>query len=125
MTMALTPTVARPAQALSEVFDQVFGPIYSPFQSWMAGSQGMLANVYEVGDAYQAAFLIPGIDPQSLEVTALGNTITVAGTRQVEEPEGAKTVWQEFSAAQFNRQIGLPVEVDPAAIEATYTNGVL
>src|SRR5919202_1840512 len=89
MTTALMPTAAAPAQALSELFHQVFGPTYGPFQGWMAGSQAMLANVYEVGDAYQAAFLIPGIDPQSLQVTALGNTITVAGTRELAEPDGS------------------------------------
>ena len=127
MTTALMPTVARPAQALSEFFDRVFGPTYSPFQGWIAGPQGVLANVYELGDAYQATFLIPGIDPQTLEVTALGNTLAVAGSRQLAEPEGGRTVWQEFSPgpAQFSRQIALPAEVDPAQITATYTNGVL
>ena len=125
MTTALMPTVARPAQALSEFFDRVFGPTYSPFQGWIAGPQGVLANVYELGDTYQAAFLIPAIDPQTLDVTALGNTLTVAGSRQVAEPEGGKTVWQEYGPAQFSRQIALPVEVDPAQIQATYTNGVL
>ena len=122
----MVPTITGPAQTLSQMFDRVFGPVYSPFSGgWLTGSQGVLANVYEAGDTYQAVFLIPGIDPQTLQVTALGNTITVAGTRQVAEPEGGKLVWQEFGSAEFSRQIGLPVEVDPAKIEATYTNGVL
>jgi HSP20 family protein len=125
MTTALMPTAARPAQALSGLFDQVFGPIYSPFFSGGTSAQGVLANVYDFGEHYQAAVLIPGIDPQGLQVTALGNTITVAGTRQVGMPEGAKTVWQEFGEAQFSRQIALPLEVDPAKIAATYTNGTL
>ena len=40
-------------------------------------------------------------------------------------PEGASTIWEEFCPTEFSRQIGLPVDVDPAKIEATYTNGVL
>src|SRR5690242_3259814 len=126
MANALAPTITRPAQAMSELFDQVFGPIYHPF--WSGGSSsslGVLANVYEVGDAYQAYCLVPGIDPESLEVSAFGNTLTIAGTRTVMQPEGGKTVWQEFGQAQFGRQITLPVDVDPNAIQATYANGVL
>jgi HSP20 family protein len=126
MSTALMPTAARPAQSLSEVFDRVFGPTYSVFNRFGAQSyQTLPTNVYEVGDTYQVAMLIPGIDPQSIQVTALGNTITVAGGMQLSTPEGAKAVWEEFSPTQFSRQIGLAVDVDPAGIQATYTNGVL
>ena len=123
--MALMPTVPRPTQALSALFDQVFGPDYSPYFGGGLSWHGVLANVYDFGQYYQAAFLTPGIDPHALEVTALGNTITVAGTRQVDAPESAKTIWQEFGEEQFSRQIALPLEVDPEKIEATFTNGVL
>jgi HSP20 family protein len=125
MNTALLPTAAHPALALSDWFDRAFGPTYSPFFGQMSTSADVLANVYELGDSYQVAFITPGIDPQSIQVTALANTITVAGTRQVGEPEAAKAVWQEFGPAQFSRQIALPVEVDPNKIEATYSNGIL
>ena len=126
MTTSLTPTAARPAQSLSEFFDGVFGPTYSAFNG--SGTQtcdGLPTNVYELGDTYQLAMLIPGIDPQSIQVTALANTISVAGSMQLSTPEGAKAVWEEFSPTQFRRQVGLPVELDPAGIEATYRDGVL
>ena len=126
MTTALMPTAARPAQSPSELFDRVFGPVYSAFSGFGTPRyQSAPANVYELGDAYQIAFLIPGIDPQSIQVTALGNSITVSGGMQLPTPEGATAVWEEFYPAQFSRQIGLPVEVDPAKIVAAYTNGVL
>jgi HSP20 family protein len=126
MTTALMPTAARPAQSVSELFDRVFGPVYSAFNGFRTPTyQSVPANVYELGDTYQIALLIPGIDPQSIQVTALGNTITVAGEMQVSTPEGANAVWEEFCPSQFSRQIGLPVEVDAAKIEATCTNGVL
>src|SRR5579859_2396845 len=118
MTMALTPTAARPAQSLPELFDRVFGPVYSAFNGFATATyQGLPANVYELGDTYQIALLIPGIDPQSIQVTALGNTITVAGEMQVSTPDGANAVWEEFCPSQLGRQIGLLVEVDPAKID--------
>ena len=60
-------------------------------------------------------------------VTALGNTMTVAGSMQLAQPEGGRFVWQEFSQGptQFRREITLPTEVDPARVEARYQNGVL
>jgi len=126
MTNALTRSTARPVQSLSHFFDRVFGPTYSAVTGFGTQTyQGGPSNVYEVGDTYQISFLVPGIDPQSIQVTALGNTVTVEGGMQLSTPEGATVVWEEFSPTQFSRQVGLPVEVDPAKIEATYTNGVL
>ena len=126
MTTALLPTAPGTSQNLSQFFDRVFGPVYSSFSALGTPTyQGVPANVYEVGDTYQIALLIPGIDPQSIQVTALGNSITVSGGMQLSTPEGASSVWEEFCPMQFNRQISLPVEVDPETIQATYTNGVL
>ena len=126
MTTALSPTAPGTSQSLSQFFDRVFGPVYSTFSALGTPThQGAPANVYEVGDAYQIALLIPGIDPESIQVTALGNSITVSGGMQLSTPEGAIAIWEEFCPMQFNRQISLPVEVDPATIQATVTNGVL
>ena len=55
----------------------------------------------------------------------LRNTITVSGSLEVGQPEGAKTVWQEFGPSQFRRQIGLPAEVNAEQIQAAYRNGIL
>ena len=126
MTTALTTSTARPAQSLSQFFDRVFGPTISAVTGFGTQTyQGVPSNVYEVGETYQISLLIPGVDPQSIQVTALGNTITVAGRMQLSTPEGANVVWEEFSPTQFSRQVALPVEVDPAQMQATYTNGVL
>ena len=126
MTTALMPTAPGTSQSLSQFFDRVFGPVYSSFGGlWTPTYQGVPANVYELGDTYQIAFLVPGIDPHSIQVTALGNTVTVSGGMQLSTPEGATAVWEEFCPMQFDRQIALPVEVDPSTMQATYTNGVL
>lgn len=60
-------------QQLVGVFDRVFGPIYTRFNAIGSTSyQGVPANVYELGDTYQIVCLIRGIDPESIQVTALG-----------------------------------------------------
>jgi len=111
---------------LSEAFDRVFRTAVMP----VGGSDGgtastVAANIWETSDAYQIALLAPGSRPEDIEITALGNTVTVAGSVELSQPEGAKSVWQEFGPSRFRRQIGLPAEVDSEHIEAAYRNGVL
>jgi HSP20 family protein len=111
---------------LSAAFDRLFESAFTPVVGSTGGtSSGIAANVWETGDGYQIALLVPGIEPEHLEVTALRNTITVSGSLEVGQPEGAKAVWQEFGSGQFRRQIGLPAEVNGDAIQAAYRNGVL
>ena len=126
--LARTNNYARPAERgmlpLRDAFDQWFESAFTPMFATGA-PEGIKANIWETDEAYQIALLIPGASPENVEVTALGNTITVASTWTAPQPEGAKAVWQEFHGSQFRRQIGLPAEVDSEHIEAAYQNGVL
>ena len=111
---------------LSAAFDRWFEQAFTPVMGSSGGtSSGIAANVWETDDGYQIALLAPGVDPEHVEITVLGKTITVSGAREVGQPEGAKTIWQEFGPGQFRRQIGLPAEVNSDAIQAAYRNGIL
>jgi HSP20 family protein len=127
MTTALMTTGSRSGMALPDLLDRLFGSIYTPGFGIDGAYRGLPTNVYEVGDTFLVAMLIPGANPDSIQVTALGNTMTVAGSMQLALPEGGRFVWQEFNPGptQFRREIALPTEVDPAKIEARYQNGVL
>ena len=128
--LARTNTYARPSNSgmlpLREAFDRLFESAFTPIVGSDAGTySGMKANIWETDDAYQVALLVPGASPENVEVTALKNTITVSGTLDAWQPEGATAIWQEFGPGQFRRQIGLPAEVDSEHIEAAYQHGVL
>jgi HSP20 family protein len=111
---------------LSAAFDRLLQSAFTPVTGGHGDmSSGVAANIWETNDAYQIALLAPGIDPEQVEITALRNTITVAGSLEVGQPEGAKTIWQEFGPSQFRRQIGLPSEVEGDGIQAAYRNGIL
>ena len=111
---------------LATAFDRLFESAFTPVMGSNGGtSTGVAANVWETGDSYQIALLAPGVDPEKIEITAHRNTITVSGSLEVGQPEGAKTIWQEFGPSQFRRQIGLPLDVNADAIEAAYRNGIL
>jgi HSP20 family protein len=116
----------RPMLSARDVFDRLFENAFTPiFGEGTVGSSWVRANVWDTNDGYQVALLLPGVDPEGVEISALGNTITVAGKLDVSQPEGGRVVWQEFGPAEFRRQIGLPMDVDSERIEAAYRNGIL
>jgi len=70
---------------------------------------------------------VPGVDPAELEMTVMGNTLTLAGERKEFDPAGAAFVWHrnERGVGTFQRTIELPGEIDNGTIAATCKNGVL
>jgi len=125
-TNDVTRSTDRGVLPLRDAFDRLWESAFTPVASAGIGSYaGIKANIWETDEAYQVALLMPGADPESFEVSALGNTITVAGSLTAPQPEEAKAIWQEFGPSQFRRQIGLPAEVESDHIEAAYQNGIL
>jgi HSP20 family protein len=85
-----------------------------------------LINLLEDKDNFYVEALTPGIDPQSMNVTATENHLTLSG-----EKSGAGDIKPEAfhrnerASGKFVRTIDLPVEIDEAQIQAEYKNGLL
>ena len=114
-----------PVMSLRDAFDRLFDNAFTPVMGGSSDSSGIATNVWEMGDGYQVAMLMPGVNPEQITLTTLGNTITVEGSLGLSQPEGARVVWQEFGPSQFRRQIGLPADVDGDKVQAEYHNGIL
>jgi HSP20 family protein len=68
----------------------------------------------------------PGIDPATLDVQIEKGVLTVAGERKREVPGEESTVHiDERFDGRFRRVVTLPDDIDPAAVEARYRDGVL
>ena len=124
---AMTRWNDAPVMSLRDAFDRLFENAFTPVMGGSSGtsSAGIATNVWETGDGYQVAMVMPGVNPEQITLTTLGNTITVEGSLELSQPEGARVVWQEFGPSQFRRQIGLPADVDGDKIQAAYHNGIL
>jgi HSP20 family protein len=91
-----------------------------------AARQYPLVNLYDDGESFTVEALAPGVDPAHLNVTAMRNTLTIAG-----EKPGALGVpperihRSERAAGRFVRTVELPTEVDADGVSAQYRNGLL
>ncbi len=84
-------------------------------------------NVSEDKDHVYVEALAPGVDPDSLEITIVRDTLRVAGEKQPIRMEVKPEAYHrnERLAGKFIRAITLPVEVDGDKVSADYANGVL
>ena len=70
----------------------------------------------------------PGLDPASIDVNLDRGVLTIDGERKSGLPasDGKTTVHtNERFAGRFRRVVSLPDDIDPAAVEASYRDGVL
>jgi HSP20 family protein len=68
---------------------------------------------------------LPGVDPASVDVAALGRSLVVSGTRERPKVPGAHYQQVEIDYGPFQRQIDLGADVDPEHASATYERGML
>lgn len=70
-------------------------------------------------------FDVPGIDPESVDVTVDRGVLSVSVKRQEERAETDKFVVRERTIGTFTRRVSLSKSLNADAIEAAYNNGVL
>jgi HSP20 family protein len=70
-------------------------------------------------------FDLPGINPDSIEVTVDRGVLSVSATREEKYGEEENLFIRERTMGTFTRRVYLSDHLDAGAIEAAYTNGVL
>jgi len=108
---------------------------FDPFREldrWASEAMGaarvprlMPMDAYRHGEAYVLRFDLPGVDADSLEVTAENSTLTVRAQRPNDAPEGAQYIVSERSSGSYSRQVVLGDGLDVGAVNADYRDGVL
>ncbi|MCL5024496.1 MAG: Hsp20/alpha crystallin family protein [Nitrospirae bacterium] len=69
---------------------------------------------------------IPGIDPESLDISIVDKTLTLRGARRLEElKEGEAYHRRERWHGQLTKMVELPFAVDSSRVQARFLKGVL
>ena len=82
-------------------------------------------DAYRRDDQFFVHLDLPGVDAESIELTAENNMLTVSAERRFEYEEDDQVVIRERPQGQFTRQLLLGDSLDVDSIEANYENGVL
>jgi len=82
-------------------------------------------NMGATPDGISLYLFAAGLDPKTVELNIQRNLLTVAGERKIPVNKEATYYRQERFGGAFRRVIALPVDVDPAQVEARYRDGIL
>ncbi len=111
----------RLRQEVNRLFN-VFGPGTEPFASRVYPA----LNLTDDGNNFYVRAELPGIEPESLDISVVGDQLLIRGERKI-EPEEQKAGYhrRERESGFFRRTMTLPVKVDPGRVSADMKNGVL
>ncbi len=69
---------------------------------------------------------IPGVDPKDVDVSVVGNVVTLEGERKEDASIPADSLHRrERENGKFMRSVRLPYEVEAERVQARYENGIL
>jgi HSP20 family protein len=88
-------------------------------------SARMPMDAYRRGDAFVVHFDLPGVQPDTVDLTVEQNTLTVTAERSWSPVEGDEVVITERPQGTFSRQLMVGDSLDTERITARYDHGVL
>jgi HSP20 family protein len=75
---------------------------------------------------YVFQLALPGVDPKDVQVSMMGNVLTVKGERKADHDTAGNGYFaREVAYGTFQRRFELPEGVDAAQVEAKHVNGML
>ncbi|HEX6811271.1 MAG TPA: Hsp20/alpha crystallin family protein [Planctomycetota bacterium] len=109
-------------RSVEDLFNKFWGGFNRPtVDSWIPP-----VDLIETPQAYLLRLEIPGVNPDDVEVTLVGDTLTVRGEKRIVEKDADQT-WSltERLAGHFERSFRLPAPASTKEIEAEARHGVL
>lgn len=83
-------------------------------------------NIWTDGEGAIATAELPGIDPKTVDISIMGNSVTIRASRTTEEPmEGQSYHRRERWYGQFSRTVDMPYTINAEKVEAMFNRGVL
>lgn len=83
-------------------------------------------DVIEGPETIEVLADVPGVDAASIELTLVGNMLTIEGDKPAFEAGDDQTVHtRERTGGKFSRSVPMPVPVDPDKVTAEVSGGLL
>jgi HSP20 family protein len=113
------PTLTGLRRQMNRLFD--YFPGEEPAFDWLPA-----VNVTETPETVIVTAEVPGIEPKDIEISVVGDTLTLRGERRIDREEKGKTWYRrEIMGGRFTRAFTLPASVDAEHIDAVTKAGIL
>jgi HSP20 family protein len=110
-------------RAMERMFDD---PFFRTVSTSRSSARRMPLDVYETPEAIVIEAALPGVRPEEVEVSVLGDTLTLsAGTDTENGSEENGYRWREVQRGKVTRSVALPPGVLAEKASATFENGLL
>ena len=106
-----------PFRDLDALAQQAFGTRTRP--------TAMPLDAFRQGDTFTVRLDIPGVEPDSIDLTVEKDVLTVTAERSWNIAEDVQVVASERPQGAYRRQLFLGKSLDADQVTADYTNGVL
>lgn len=87
--------------------------------------RSMPMDAYRQGDHLMVHLDLPGVEPDSIDLTVERNVLNVAARRSFDRTDSDELIVSERPQGVFSRQVFLGEGMDTDRLEADYRNGVL
>jgi HSP20 family protein len=107
-------------------FDELFRGFFRPVRV-EKDQASFKMDVTEKGNAYVVKAEIPGVAKEDIQVSIEGNQVTIGADvkREADAGDGERLLHRERFHGSVRRTFTLPADLDEAASNARYENGVL
>lgn len=111
----------------NDPFDDVFKGFFRPVRAESQQPVQIRMDVKEDEKGYQVHAEIPGVKKEDIHVTIEGNQVSISAEvkQEKEIKEGEKVLRSERYYGKVARSFALSNDIDEAAAQAKYDNGVL
>ncbi len=93
---------------------------------WRGAPAFPAMNIWTSKDGAVLTAELPGVKPEDIDISVVGDTLTLSGERPAEElEEGTSYHRRERRFGKFSRSFQLPFHVNSGKVEASFENGVL
>lgn len=111
----------RDVARLQDEVNRLFAEAREPFTPTFPA-----VNIWTNQEGAVVSAELPGINPDQLEISVMGNAVTINGRREPEKlSEDATFHRRERVSGQFTRTLEVPFRVEASKVTAEYRRGVL
>ena len=82
-------------------------------------------EIWETDDVVGVRAALPGIRPEDVDISIVGDTVAIKAQRPAEEQENGTYYIREIQYGSYQRTFTLPAGVEADKAEASYENGLL